>query len=127
MSQKEEAPRAFARFVEQVCDGETHVESSAMLHKLLLALDEEAASRGKAKGRLTLTIDLSVDPKGNADCQYDVTIKEPKKMRGSGRCWLTKGSNYTFEPPKKRNGLEDVSDRGFAEEGERPARKVVDA
>ena len=103
-----EGPRSFSHFVSQICDGEIEQEASELQQKLLALLEEEATTRGKCKGRLTLTIEYEVDNKGNCTVGYDVTKKEPKKMRGAGRCWLTKGSNYTMEPPGKRRGLREV-------------------
>lgn len=103
-----EGPRSFSVFATQICDGELEAEASLTQQQLLAALEEEATTRGKCKGRLTLTIEYEVDNKGNCTVGFDVAKKEPKKMRGAGRCWLTKGSNYSMEPPAKKKSLREV-------------------
>jgi hypothetical protein len=103
-----EGPRSFSVFVSQICDGEMEQEASLLQQELLAALEEQAMTRTTVKGRLTLTIEYEVDNKGNCSVGFDVTKKEPKKMHGAGQCWLTKGSNYTMEPPGRRKGLREV-------------------
>lgn len=117
-----EGPRSFSVFVSQICDGEIETEASETQQKLLAALEEEATTRGQCKGRLTLTIEYVVDNKGNCTVAFDVTKKEPKKLRGSGRCWLTKGSNYSMDPPGRRKGIREVET--LAEPEEQAVRTV---
>jgi hypothetical protein len=119
-----EGPRSFAHFVSQICDGEIEQEASLVQQKLLATLEEEATTRGKCKGRMTLTLEYEVDNKGNCTVGFDVTKKEPKKMHGAGQCWLTKGSNYTMDPPGRRKGIREVGELGGVESLEEPAQRA---
>ena len=99
----QEGPRSFARFVEQACDGDICSQASEALHELLKKLEtDSSASSGVAKGKLTLTLTLGVDPRGQVAIGYDIATKEPKPARAGGIGWLTKGGNCTFENPRQQ-------------------------
>lgn len=100
---REEGPRSFARFIEQVADGVVHSELSTELHKLTSTLQDEAVNRhAKAKGSLTLKMSFEVMPNGVVTIRYDLDTKTPKPARNEGVAWLTpKGGNVVFENPKQ--------------------------
>ena len=100
-TEKEEGPRAFARFLEQLGDGEAHAELSAELHRLMETLHDQALATGPTKGALTLKLSFAVDPRGTVDVAYDVAVKEPKRARSKGVFWLTKGNNLTAHNPRQ--------------------------
>ncbi len=104
MTNTPEGPRAFARFLEQLSDGDAHAELSHELHKLTTALADLAnATQGRAKGTLSLKLSLSVDCKGVAAVSYDITTKEPKPSGTASVFWLTHGNNLSVENPRQPN------------------------
>jgi hypothetical protein len=120
----EEGPRSFAVFIQEISNGEIEAEAAVEQQKLLAALEDEASQRGaKVKGTLTLTITYEVDNKGNCSVSHAVEKKLPKKLRGGGVCWITKGSNYSLEPPKKKQGIREVTST-LEEPAARAARSV---
>jgi hypothetical protein len=119
----EEGPRSFAVFIQEISNGEIEAEASIEQQKLLAALEDDAGQRGsKVSGSLTLTIKYEVDNKGNCAVSHAVEKKLPKKLRGGGVCWITKGSNYSLDPPKKKTGIRNVSN---SERIEEPAKQAV--
>lgn len=101
--EKEEGPRSFARFIEQVGDGVAHAELSEELHKLTSFLQDEAVNRSsKARGTLLIKLGFEVMPNGVATIRYDIDAKRPKAQRNEAVAWVTpKGGNLVFENPKQ--------------------------
>lgn len=97
-----EGTRSFSVFLAQVDDGEAHAELSRELHALCAALDEECKNTGKAKGKLTLDLAISVEKGGLVTVGYEVRKREPKKSRGGSVFFLTKGRNLTTENPRQQ-------------------------
>lgn len=126
---KQEGPRSFARFLEQVCDGEAHTEASAKFHELVQKLEKEAEGRGRATGKITISLAVALDERGKADIAFDVSTKEPKKEHGKGVAWLTPGGNFTFSNPRQQKlPLRDVSTEParLADDEEHGDRAVAD-
>ena len=102
---KEEGPRSFARFVEQVADGQCHNDLSQELHELLKVCGNDAnARRDVSRGKLTLELSLKVDPEPGrvVGVVYSIKTKHPEKKRPAGLFWLTKGGNLTVENPRQQ-------------------------
>ncbi len=98
----EEGARSILEFLRQACDGDIATEASSELHRLMDIMAAEAeACRGEKKGRLSITLDFVVDPRGAVGIAFDVSCKEPKKTRSGGVGWLTKGRNIQFDNPKQ--------------------------
>lgn len=95
----DEGPRAFARFISELNDGDAHVELSAELRRLCLLLDQRAAG-GKAKGELDLKLKFEIE-RGIIQARYEIKLKEPDKKRAGDVFFLTKGKNLTREKPKQ--------------------------
>jgi len=108
----DEGPRSFARFIEQVADGEAQITASAELHELGKALKREAsAQNAKVKGKLTLSLSFEADPMGAITVGYDVDMKAPKPKRGGSIFWTTKDGNLSAEHPRQaRLPLHEVSE-----------------
>lgn len=119
-----EEPRSFSFFVSQICDTELERTASSEMKKLLARLEEEAITREKSSGKLVITLKYDVDNKGNCDVSFNVERKEPKKLTGGGRCWLTKDSNYSMEPPGKRKSIQAVEQTTIPEPAKRAAKSV---
>lgn len=95
------APRSFARFLEQLADGETHAEASDKLHELARELEDAAEQRGSASGTLTLKITLSTSGKGMMDVRGAVETKAPKNPSAKGVFWLDDRGNLVTENPRQ--------------------------
>jgi hypothetical protein len=104
-----EGPRSFSVLVRDACNGAIEKAASEILQKLLLALEEEAMVRSKAKGYLMVKIVVEVDKHGNGALSFNVDKKEPIKLQSGGPIWLTPGSNYSLDPPGRDNRIRDVS------------------
>jgi hypothetical protein len=129
-----EGPRSISVLIREMANGELEKKASEAVQKLMMAIEEEATSRGKAKGFVTLKIYFESDNKGNGTLSYAVEKKEPTKVNGGGPFWLTKGSNVTLEPPGRDPRIRDVSSRddddlededGVAVEEEKPRKKTA--
>lgn len=129
-----EGPRSVSVLIREMANGELERKASEMLQKLMIAVEEEATSRGKAKGFITIKIYAETDNHGNGTLSYGVEKKEPTKVHGGGPFWLTKGSNITLEPPGRDPRIREVSSRededlededGVTVEEEKPRKKTA--
>lgn len=113
---KKEGPRSFARFLEQLADGEALSELTKDLFELINTLHDQAdKTNGTAKGAMTFKLDIKVDARGVANINYSNTVKEPKPARPGATMWVTPGGNLTAENPRQPNlPLRDVSGNGSA-------------
>jgi hypothetical protein len=97
-----EGPRSFARFIENVGDGDFHQDASDALFELGKAIQDLALrTESKVKGKLTLTIDMSCDARGVVGVNVDVVTKKPKAKRAPAQAWITKHGNVVFEHPRQ--------------------------
>lgn len=97
-----EGPRSFARMLEEVSDGELQGDAATATHKLLQALYEMARETNTvASGKLTLTLEFTVDAKRNVEIAGAVAVKAPSAPKRTANYWLTPGSNVSFEPPER--------------------------
>lgn len=96
------AKKAFAVFLQELCDGRTHAELSDQLATLL----ERVKETGKG-GELTLK--LKVKPAGRgADVDKivigeSVTLKLPNPERGEDFFWLTEDHDLSRNHPRQGN------------------------
>lgn len=113
VDEREEGPRSFARFLEQLADGDAHAEASEVLFELGKALSDHAyAVGGKAKGKLGITFDFEHDDDGTTTVRYAITSKKPTPRRPKTVMWQTKHGNFTTQNPKQQElPLHDVSAR----------------
>ena len=126
-----EGARSFARFIEQVDDGQAVIEISADMHKLLVELKEVAERSGNdAKGAIAVQFAFNVAANGVVDIVYNTATKGPKRKFARSTFFLTAGANLSTENPRQQKlpGLRDVpSPREYAdvdEDDERAARDV---
>ena len=101
MAEKQESVRNFGVFLTQIRDGEVNAEASRELRDLLLALAEHASKQGKAKGKLTLAFNFSVDARGVVAVGVETKVQTPKPERGAGIFWLTDDGNLSVQNPKQ--------------------------
>ncbi len=97
-------------------DGELAAELDAELTGTLAALHEHCGGRkkSKAKGRVTLTIELTVED-GMVTMTPDIITKKPKKPRADGVFWIdAEGSISTEHPAQTRLDFGDRARDGSA-------------
>lgn len=99
---KEEGPRSFGVFLNELAEGEAEQKLSAELFDLIRKLKEQAiASDGKIKGELNLKLRFVVQEAGPVAVGFDVTTKAPKVRNTPGYFWVTRGGNLTIHNPKQ--------------------------
>lgn len=131
---KKEGARSFAVFVADCADGELLSEASQELHDLVSKLGEMADEyHCKAKGKFTLTFDLSVDQKGVMGIDYDVKAKATTKYkRATAQAWATDGGNVSFINPRQltfgihevRGGRDEDDAEDLGDDGRQEASEV---
>ena len=72
-----DTPGNFLEFLSEISDGELMSDTQDKFTALIAACRHSAATGGKGRGSITLTIDLRFD-RGAADVEGDVKIKVPK-------------------------------------------------
>jgi len=93
---KEEGPRSFLTFLRALSDGEVESEGSYQLHELCKRLQETAVlSRTKAKGKLSLSINITADVNQTVAVAYAIETKAPKRPTTPAVFWMTKGGNLS--------------------------------
>ena len=109
----EEGPRSFARFFENVGDGDFHRDASDGLYDLGNAIQDQALrTESKVKGKMVITIDMSCDARGVVGVNVDVAVKKPKAKRAAAQAWITKHGNVVFENPRQlKMNLREVGAR----------------
>jgi hypothetical protein len=124
-------PRSFNVFLAKLANGSAESEASYELDQLIKRLHEEAKIQMKAVGgRLTLTINMAVDPANVATIAYKVDRKDPPRRTEKTVYWLTDKSRLVGEnPAQQKLPLRDVSaPRGAAraidEDNRTPPREV---
>lgn len=101
--EKEEGARSFTRFIDQLAYGEVQGELSEDLHDLISTLQKDASMhQSKAKGALTLKLDIEVDDRGVATVKPLITVKKPKSRRSPATMWVTAGGNLTPQNPRQQ-------------------------
>lgn len=112
MAEKPEGPRAFARFIEALSEGDVHAELSNELHELGVKLRSTARNRmTTVKGSLVLKLKFAADEKGVVDIEHVIETKVPKPKAAKAMMWLTPGGNMSAENPRQPllPGIREVS------------------
>lgn len=100
---KDEGPRSFTRFFENVAEGCANVDAAVELQQLVGKLKEHAvATRDVAKGELTIKLSFKCDDTGVVGVGYDIKTKEPPKRRRASVFWTTAGNNLTVDNPRQQ-------------------------
>lgn len=102
MSKADEGARAFSTILAQCEDGALHVELSEKLQALSKTLARHAESFGKAKGTLTLVLDLNVDQLGTTQVEAAIKVREPKVVRPRTVFWQNAAANLLTENPRQQ-------------------------
>jgi hypothetical protein len=94
----EEGPRAFARVLEGLNDGEAHRDLSEERFELVGKLQNEALARdAEVKGELTFKLKLKADARGRVHTSYEVKTSPPARKTSAGIMYMTKAGNLSVE------------------------------
>ena len=107
---KDEGPRGFGPFLQQVGDGDFHTELSTTQQKLVADLFAYANKfQRNAKGTMTIALNFTVLGNGNVMVDGDVKTKTPKVPRAASMFFRTPGNNLSIENPRQQKlPLRDV-------------------
>jgi hypothetical protein len=91
----------FADFVRMLENGELHQDLSRELRNINAAMENHAMENaGKAKAKLTLTIDFSLD-KGIYEMTADPKVTLPKSKRRRSIAWGTPEGYFSPQDPQQ--------------------------
>lgn len=124
---REEGPRAFARTLEALNDGEAHRDLSDELFELVKHLQSEALNRdSEVKGELTFKLALKVGPAGRASTTYEIKTKRPPRKTSTGIMYLTKAGNLSAENERQPvlPGIRAVGPARELDEDRAPAKEA---
>ncbi len=126
---EKEGARSFARFVEQVDDGQALVEISAAMHKVLIEVKEMAdRTCQETKGAFAVQFHFTANS-GVIDVTYSIATKSPKRKFARSTFFLTAGANLSVENPRQgKLPLHDVQNpKHYADvDNDNDARQVRD-
>lgn len=95
--------RSFATFYATLGDGDANKETSAEMHELSKALQDQALKRNDVvKGTLTIKLEVSCDPRGVVGVTWDVARKDPKPQRVAAALWVDKKGHLVHENPRQQ-------------------------
>lgn len=90
---------AFGEFATEAADGQFMADVSRDFVGLAKTLHEQAlAQNSKAKGKLTLELNLTTDERGEVDFTYAIKVKNPAKPTARGRLWMGKNGMTAVHP-----------------------------
>lgn len=95
-------PRNFGVFLSQIEDGVLQADLSEELKRVTAELSTHAQRTSrKAKGSITLTINLAHDETGVVDVDCEVKSKTPKTSRARSVFWNDGHDNLSSKNPKQ--------------------------
>jgi hypothetical protein len=100
--------KTFTQFLGAVEDGKLHHDLTEGVAELVTALRDTAdAVGGKPKGKLTLTLDFTLD-RDTMEITGDLQVKKPKIQRGRSIFWTMPGGGLSRMNPKQRELFQPV-------------------
>lgn len=93
-------PRPFSHVLAMMEGGQLQNDASDAMRDLCSALSEHDAQQGKAKGTLTIVLDVKMEG-GIVEIVGDVKVKAPKLKREKSIFWLTPANDLSQENPKQ--------------------------
>ena len=94
------AIKNFAQFVQLLEDGKLNEDLTAQLLTIAETLSDYGATFGKAKGKLTLSIEFNLDH-GVFDIRSKFDTKLPQEARSKSIFWITGDNEFTPENPRQ--------------------------
>lgn len=100
---KDEGTRAFHLMLLQIDSGCFHDDLSEAMRGMVKELLDRWSIAGKARGKFTLSLDLTVTSGGVIEVEgdHDVKLSPKKRKRPRTPFWGTRGGNLTLENPKQ--------------------------
>ena len=92
--------KPFADTLRMIERGEFIEVAAEELREMNVKLSEHAASNGKAKGKLTITFEVTHE-KGMVIVTPEITVKIPKAKRAPTALFLTEGNNLSRTDPQQ--------------------------
>ena len=97
-----EGTKSFPDLLRMLEGGELIEDLADETRELQAKLSEHAATHGKAKGKLTITITFDHKGKGApVMVTADIATKAPKTSRSETATWLTSGNNLAGSDPRQ--------------------------
>ncbi|MDQ0349768.1 hypothetical protein [Ancylobacter vacuolatus] len=90
------------QIVGMVDDGDLAAELSAEILRVNAAIKERAGQKGKAKGTVTLVLNLEQEG-GILAITGDIKVALPKKKRGASMYWVMTDGAISTEHPQQMN------------------------
>lgn len=101
---------SFAVLFRSMEDGAFSDGAGAELRAALVALRKRAADTNlRAKGALTITVKLEMDPKGVLETEGQIAVKLPKPVRGRSIHWTDIDGDILNRKPEKQLELRAVA------------------
>lgn len=100
---KEAAPRNFGVFLAQMEEGGLVEDLSAELVRANVELSKHAEHNGKARGQITVVIDLAYQANGTVDATGEIKVKLPKSKRSRTVFWDRGDGNLSNKNPKQES------------------------
>ena len=114
----------FAFLLNDLNEGKLRDEASKSLTDMLAFLRDYAVdTRGKAKGKLLLRLNVSVEQNGLVTLDGEVETKQPKPLRGQDNYYLTKRAGLSRSNPRQQE-LPGVREAPRAAEVREPGAKA---
>lgn len=98
-------PGTFLEFLSEISDGELMRDTQDKFAALIAACRHSAATGGKGRGSITLTVDLRFD-RGAADVEGEVKIKVPKARYPRSLFFQTADGNGLVRRDPRQHELE---------------------
>lgn len=100
-SKKASGPRNAGVILGTLEDGQLLIDLGVKFQRLGQELSRVADQAGKAKGTITLKINMSAESGGVVTIASDITVKEPQTPRQKSVRWLLSDGNLTNTNPKQ--------------------------
>lgn len=97
------APRNAGVFLSQMEEGAFLGDLSREIQQANIELARHAESNGKAKGQVTIVINLAHDSAGVVDVKGEIKVKLPKSSRSRTVFWADAEGNLESKNPKQGN------------------------
>lgn len=100
----------FATFVGTVSTGTCNDEATRQQDELVQYLEEHARdSLRTAKGKITVTLEFTIEPNGATKVEYDVDTKRPKPLRPADQFFAVDGILQRKNPKQEELPIRPVA------------------
>jgi hypothetical protein len=100
---KEAGPRNFGVFLANMEEGGFMADLSTELQRANADLAKHAEHHGKAKGAITVVVELAYESNGTVEVRGEIKTKLPKSKRARSMFWDLGDGNLSNENPKQKS------------------------